>query len=368
MSINGGWAGAKNILCVRLDSMGDVLMTSPAIRALKESRPDRMISLLTSSAGAGCVPLIEEIDQTLIYDPPWMKASAHASNAELDRQMIERLRHPGFDAAVIFTTFSQSPLPAALMAFLADIPLRLAYCRENPYQLLTDPLPETDRAEDGFGMRHEVRRQLDLVASIGSMTANESITLRVAPAALERAQHLLVEARLNPTRPWLIIHPGASAVSRRYPARSFAESADLLADQHGFQILFTGSPPELELIERIRRLMRAPSCSVAGKLNVEELAATISAAPLLICNNSGPAHIAAGVRTPVVDVYALTNPQHMPWMVPHRTLYHDVPCHFCYKSTCPMEHHNCLRLVAPQTLVDAVLQLRKEARVSAQAG
>lgn len=341
-------------------------MTSPAMRALKQGQPGRILTLFTSTAGAAAASLLEEIDQTIVYDPPWMKASPAAPTSDADHQVIERLKHPGFDAAVIFTTFSQSPLPAALMASLADIPLRLAYCRENPYHLLTEWLPETDSEQNGFTMRHEVRRQLDLVTSVGSVPADESIKLRVLPAALERARLVLTELGMDLARPWLIMHPGASAASRRYPAESFAEAAQLLAGSHGIQLLFTGTAPELALVESIRGALSLPSFSLAGRLTLEDLAAVISLAPLLVSNNSGPVHIAAGVGTPVVDLYALTNPQHTPWMIPHRTLYHDVPCRFCYKSTCPMGHHDCLRKVPPQALVQAALELM-QARVHSQA-
>lgn len=78
---------------------------------------------------------------------------------------------------------------------------------------------------------------------------------------------------------------------------------------------------------------------------------------MLVGNNSGPAHIAAAVGTPVVDLYALTNPQHTPWMVPSRVLNHDVPCKYCYKSVCPMQHHHCLTLVEPARVVAAVQEL-----------
>ncbi len=359
MSSEWNWQGAKNILCVRLDSLGDVLMTSPAIRALKETQPDRIIALLTSSAGAGVAPLLDEIDQTIVYNAPWMKASAPALHSEPELQVIERLKRPNFDAAIVFTTFSQNPLPAAHLAFLADIPLRLAYCRENPYQLLTHWVPESD-VDGGFAMRHEVRRQLDIVSMTGSVTADESIRLHVGEAAMERAHRLLADAGIDIARPWLIVHPGASAPSRRYPAESFATAAQQLADQYDFQIVFTGTGREAGLIEIIRERMRAPSFSLAGKLSVEALAAVISLAPLLISNNTGPVHIAAGVQTPVVTLYALTNPQHTPWMLPHRTLYHEVPCSFCYKSICPMGHHNCLRLVPPQAVVEAALSLLAE--------
>src|SRR5512142_368383 len=110
MSHEKEWRNTKNILCVRLDSLGDVLMTTPAIRALKESRIGRRITLLASKSGAKAASLVGEIDQVIEYDPPWMKASLPSLNSEPEFQMIERLKNGNFDAAVIFTTFSQSPL------------------------------------------------------------------------------------------------------------------------------------------------------------------------------------------------------------------------------------------------------------------
>jgi ADP-heptose:LPS heptosyltransferase len=103
--------------------------------------------------------------------------------------------------------------------------------------------------------------------------------------------------------------------------------------------------------------MAAPSLSLVGQLDLPELAALLQLAPVVIGNNSGPAHIAAAVGTPVVDLYALTNPQHTPWGVPSHVLYHDVPCKYCYRSVCPEGHHNCLQKVEPETVVAAVLTL-----------
>jgi len=363
MSGERGWQNANNILCVRLDSLGDVLMTSPAFRALKEGGTDRKITLLTSKSGGAIAPLIPEVNGTMIYDPPWMKASQPAQDSKAEFRMIEQLKKYEFDAAVIFTTFSQSPLPAALMAFMADIPLRLAHCRENPYSLLTDWAPETDH----FGqaeVRHEVRRQLDLVATVGSRTTNESISLQVSPQALESARNWLAKIGLELGKPWLVLHPGATAPSRRYPPQGFAKAAGTLASAYGFQVLFTGTEPEAELVETIRTSMEADSFSLVGELDLEEFSALLSQAPLLISNNTGPVHIAAAFGTPVVDLYALTNPQHTPWHVPHRTLFHDVACKFCYKSICPMGHHNCLRLVTPEAVVAAALDLLEEVKFS----
>lgn len=351
------WEKSKNILCVRLDSMGDVLMTSPAIRALKKARRGRKITLLTSPAGAEVAQLIPEIDEVLVYEAPWMKSTPPRFNSSYDLQMIQVIKKRQFDAAVIFTVFSQSPLPAAFMAYQANIPLRLACSRENPYQLLTDWVLET---EPNKNIRHEVRRQLDLVASIGCTLTDERLHIHVKQTDLSTAENVLASHLDGGNLPWLIIHPGASAPSRRYPVEGYAIVVQQLYEKYGFISVLTGGKGEVDLVEAIRTMANVPSISLAGQLTVAELAGVLSKAPLMISNNTGPAHLAASVGTPIVDLYALTNPQHAPWGVPSRVLSHDVPCKFCFKSICPLGHHNCLRLVRPARVISAVCDLLQE--------
>jgi ADP-heptose:LPS heptosyltransferase len=252
------------------------------------------------------------------------------------------------------------------MAYLADIPLRLAHCRENPYQHLTHWVAETDPGEDGR-MRHEVRRHLDLVAAIGSTTERELLSLQVPENAYRRVRRILAGQGLDLSCPWVVIHAGATAASRRYRPEGFAQVGRELAAIHGMQVVFTGDLHEVPLVEEVRNLMAHPSITLAGRLSLADFSALIALAPLLISNNTGPVHIAAAVGTPVVDIYALTNPQHTPWGIPHRLLYHDVPCKYCYKSVCPMGHHDCLRLVSPEMVVQAALELAGEKEISSEA-
>jgi len=100
--------------------------------------------------------------------------------------------------------------------------------------------------------------------------------------------------------------------------------------------------------------------SLAGRTTLAELAALLARAALVIANNSGPMHLAASVGVPVVALYALTNPQHTPWGVACRVLSHDVPCRYCYRSTCPELHHDCLRRVPPDAVVAAARELLDE--------
>lgn len=358
MSHSDSWSQAEKVLCVRLDALGDLVMTSPAMRALKRSRPGRQLALLTSPAGAAVAGLIPDLEEVIVYEAPWMKASPARPGAELDFAMIERIRAARFDAAVIFTVYSQNPLPPALFCYLAEIPLRLAHCHENPYHLLTDWVPDPEPQQL---VRHEVRRQLDLVATVGARIDDERLCLRVPREARRRVRERLSELGLDHTVPWVLMHPGSTAPSRRYPPESFAKAAQRLVTEHGIPVVFTGTQGEVALVESIREAMGAPSYSLAGKLDIAELTALIELAPVLVSNNTGPVHLAAAVGTPVVDLYALTNPQHTPWAVSNRVLFHDVPCRYCYKSTCPEGHHDCLRLVPPSLVVEAAIELLRRA-------
>ncbi|WP_053059685.1 glycosyltransferase family 9 protein [Pandoraea faecigallinarum] len=347
------WRAARRILCVRLDNMGDVLMTTPAMRALRQSGSGRHLTLLTSSAAAKLAPYLNMVDDVWAYDAPWVKHPVVAS-ADADLAIVDKLRAARFDAAVIFTVYSQSPLPAAMMCRLAGIPLRLAHCRENPYALLTDRIVET---EPHSGTRHEVVRQLALVQSVGAIASDERLGFAVQRQDRRAIAELLASVgNGHASGRWLVIHPGASAPSRRWPVERFAEAgAQLARDFDGVAV--TGGQDEHALVATVCARIGKKALPLAGALSLGRLAALIERADLLVANNTGPVHIAAAVGTPVVDLYALTNPQHRPWQVPHRVLNVDVPCRNCYRSECAVPGHPCLSGVSPDAVVAAARHL-----------
>ena len=351
------WRDARRVLAVRLDNIGDVLMTTPALAALRESLPEARLTLLASPAGAALAPNMPMVDDAIAYRAPWV---AHPDIAELpvgadDRALVERLAAGRFDAAVVFTTCTQSALPAALACALAGIPERLAHCRENPYRLLTVWAPETDAIAPG--MRHEVERQLQLVARVGCATADERLRFTLRPGDLARLAKACDGTGFDPGRPYVVVHPGASAPSRRWPAERFGAAAADLARATGRSVVFTGGADEQALVAAARDACRVPSWSFAARLGLGAFAALIAGADLLMTNNSGPVHIAAALGTPVVDCYALTNPQHTPWHVAARVLSREVPCRDCLKSVCPQGHHGCLLGVTTEDVVQAALDL-----------
>ncbi|HTI17479.1 MAG TPA: glycosyltransferase family 9 protein [Trinickia sp.] len=352
----------KRILCVRLDRLGDVLMTTPAIHALRAAAPERHITLLTSSVGAKLAPFLDDVDEVIAYDAPWHGVTAQ-HDPTTDMAMIRALRERRFDAAVIFTFYSQSPLPSAMLCYLAGIARRLAHCRENPYQLLTDWVWEP---EPQCGVRHEAERQLQLVARIGATSTETRMRFKISPRLRRSLTRRLVVHGLSPCGPWFVIHPGASAASRRYPPERFGEVAARLVRLSPLPILLTGTRDERDLIRNVidcaGSAAQARLHDLSGELDIGELGALIERACVLIANNSGPVHLASALGTPVVDLYALTNPQHTPWQTEHRMLFRDVECRWCYRGVCPKGHHACLLGVPPAEVASAALELAAKHR------
>jgi lipopolysaccharide heptosyltransferase II len=357
------WRDVRRLLALRTDNLGDLLMTTPALAALREGLPRAHITLLGSPSGAAMAPHLPMVDEVWTCRPPWMPGCDDdgAAPGQAEQALVERLAAGNFDAAVIFTVCTQSALPAALVCRMAGIGQRLAHCRENPYALLTDWVPDRDVVADG--MRHEVARQLALVAAIGCTTADDALRFPVSAADQRRARVRLAAEGVDGTRPFVLLHPGATAASRRWPAERFGRVAAAMA-QCGWPAVLCGGADERALLSEARAAMAqqgaAPAPIVDGDLSLGELAALIDAAALLIANNSAPAHLAAALGTPVVDLYALTNPQHTPWRGRSRVLSHDVPCRWCLKSVCPEGHHACLRNVDEAAVVDAAQALLRE--------
>lgn len=346
------WSQVRRLLVVRLDNLGDVLMSTPALRAVRDTRPDMHVTLLASPAGAAAAEALPLIDEVIAFRAPWVKHDSD-EGVDAERALIDVLAARSFDAAIIFTVHSQSALPAALLLRLAGIPLRMAHCRENPYGLLTDWLREP---EPHAIQRHEVERQLALVGAAGfRLAGDDRLQLEIGDAARVGIKRRLIRAGVDLSRPYVVVHPGASAPSRRWPPADFGRAADLLAHDH--QIVLAGGSADAPLVDQMLAAMHAPATVLVDELSVVELAALIEGARVLLCNNSAPAHIAAAVGTPVVVLYALTNPQHTPWRVPARVMYRDVPCRNCMKSECPLGHHECLLGVRPAQVAAAAREL-----------
>lgn len=313
------WQHCKHILIVRADNMGDVIMSTPAIKAIKQTFNCK-ITLLTSTMGGLIKGLIKEIDDYIIFNTPWIKAPQTAT-AERCFELVNILKAKQFDAAVIFTVYSQSALPAALVCLMAGIPLRLAYSRENPYDLLTHWLPDE---EPYRFIKHQVERDLQLVQHIGAVTGNSRLLLNITQDAVHSACSKLQTLNIDVTKPYIILHPGVSEEKRQYPLTLWIEAGKALAQQYNYPLLITGANAEMPVASAIQQGIGSNSTVVAGLLTIAEFAALLKQAALVVTVNTSTVHFAAATQTPQVVLYALTNPQHTPWQSPAEVLYFPV--------------------------------------------
>ncbi|HEY8971046.1 MAG TPA: glycosyltransferase family 9 protein [Puia sp.] len=298
----------RNILCIRADNMGDVIMSGPAMRALKASFQAR-ITLLTSKMGSLAAPHLAEIDDLITADVPWVK-TGHLPTPGECFVLLENIKSRKFDLVVIFTVYSQSALPAAMLSYLAGIPRRLAYCRENPYYLLTDWVPDKEPYTE---IVHQVERDLSLVESIGAKALDDRLHVTYSPAARKSALHRAALTGVDVRRPWILLHPGVSDKKREYPVQYWIEAATLLHRELGMQLVITGSGKEVPLAGEIQRGVSFPVYSLAGELSMDEFIGFVSESALVISVNTSTAHIAAALKRPLIVLYARTNPQHTPW-------------------------------------------------------
>ncbi|HEY9007356.1 MAG TPA: glycosyltransferase family 9 protein [Ohtaekwangia sp.] len=360
------WDTCRKILCVRLDNIGDVIMSSPAIRALKESFYSS-ITVMTSSAGGDAARLIPGVDDVITVDVPWVKL--HSSPDRYDH-ILQLLRAKQFDAAVIFTVYSQSALPAAVLLSMANIPLRLAYCRENPYGLLSHWLPD----EEPYTLiRHQVMRDLFLVRSVGAKVKDDRLTLNLPDQAWTSAKAKLQKAGVDDTKPFILLHPGVSEKKREYPQRSWMDVTRQAADLFKVPLLLTGATGEEDYTTKIERSLPGKAFSVAGMFSLDEFIMLVRYARLVVTVNTSTAHIAAATQTPVVVLYALTNPQHAPWKVPAAILPFDISESMRSRNEVIRYVHDHyyrepVPMVTPEEVVKAMQVLLEQSGIHAHTG
>jgi ADP-heptose:LPS heptosyltransferase len=332
------------VLAVRQDSLGDVLLAGPALRAM--SRAPGPLTLLCGRRGAAAAHLLPGVDETLVWTAPWIDPEPGAVSREDCRRLISSIEARAPREAVIFTSFHQSPLPTALLLRLAGVPRIAAIGIDYPGSLLD----VRHRVPDDV---HEVERALSLAGAAGHTLAPAdegglAVRLEAEPPPL-------------PDEPFFVVHPGASVPARAWEPERWAELAALLAGR-GHRVVVTGSLEELALTRFVAA--GAPGAiNLGGVCDLGDLAAVLARAGAVAVANTGPAHLAAAVGTPVVSLFAPTVPavRWRPWRVPHELLQREVPCAGCRAHECPVVGHPCLAAVAP---VEAAEGLRTAAAAS----
>jgi ADP-heptose:LPS heptosyltransferase len=345
------------VLVARQDSAGDVLLAGPAVRAVAAGAG--RVTLLCGPRGREAAALLPGVDEVLVRHAAWIDATPEQVTRAAGEELVDTLAGLAVDQALVLTSFHQSPLPLALLLRMAGVHTIAAISVDYPGSLL-DVRHVVD--EDV----HEVERALSLAATLGYRLPDGDdgrLAVRCPPAP--------AASPVGGDGPYVVVHPGAAAPARAWSADRHAALVDALAAA-GRWVVVTGGQDERALTARVAGPARPDRgvTDLGGRLDLAGLAELLEGADALVAGNTGPAHLAAAVGTPVVSLFAPVVPavRWRPWKVPHVLLGdQQAACAGTRARTCPIPGHPCLDGVPVAEVVAAVERLAP-ARTQAEVG
>lgn len=336
----------RHCLAVRLDNAGDVLLAGPAVRAIAAACG--RVTMLAGPRGADAARLLPGVDEVMVWQAPWVAFDPPPVEPAMLAGLTSQIAARGCTEAVIFTSSHQSPLPTALVLRLAGIHRIAALSVDYPGSLLD--------------VRY--RRDADIPEPERALALARAAGYELPPGddgALAVRRPLPGAGALTGAGPYVVLHPGASAPARRWPASRWAEAAALLAGR-GQRVMLTGGAGEQALTAAVARgIPGGQLTDLGGRTSLAELAAVLAGADAVLVANTGVAHLAAAVGTPVVSLFAPVVPaaRWAPYGVPV-TLLGDqhAPCRDSRAVRCPVPGHPCLTGVSAEVACRALEELR----------
>lgn len=324
-------------MVARLDAAGDVVLAGPAVRAIAARA--RSVTMLVSGAGAQAAAQLPGVDAVVTVTAPWIDPQPGPISRSDVLALADAIAGADADEAVILTSWHQSALPTALAMRMAGVPRITAYSEDYPGSLLDVRVAPPDGV-------HEVTRNLALAGAAGfpQPTGDDGLLRLTGVGRPSR----------DPRR--VVLHPGTAAPARAWPATRFAALGRALA-REGLRVVVTGSDAEAGLTRYV-----ADACGgvdLGGRTDLAGLARVMAGAAATAVANTGPAHVAAAVGTPVAWVHAPTVPAAAwhPWGVRHEVLSAPVPCAGCHARHCPHAGHPCMAAITVDAVTAAMRRL-----------
>ncbi|MFA5069626.1 MAG: lipopolysaccharide heptosyltransferase II [Candidatus Omnitrophota bacterium] len=283
----------KRILIIEPNWLGDILFTTPSIRALRSSRPDAFIAVM---AHPRCAQMLEGnpcVDRLILFDerPIYAKLIKKAL-------LIRELRNMKFDTVISFHR-SMSKL---FFACLAGIPRRLGYYTRKRSWLLTDPL-----AEDEMPL-HRVEYYLKILKNSGIDCDDKDYEFHIPDAVLKDAVSVMLAAGLDSGEDYFVINPGGNWDQKRWPAHRYCALCHRLHEIYGLKILITGAEKDIPLAAGIIGPDKGFMINMCGKTSLKQLACIMRMSSLVVSNDTGPMHIAISQKAPVLALFGPTCP------------------------------------------------------------
>ncbi|MGP3913525.1 glycosyltransferase family 9 protein [Nonomuraea sp. 10N515B] len=341
--------GRGRVLVARLDDAGDVLLTGPAVRAVRTLAEE--VVFLAGPNGRAAAELLPGLDHVVEWQAPWIDHTPPPVSKAHVAGLVGRLH--GIDEAVVLTSFHQSALPLALLLRLAGVRRITAISNDYPGSLLD--------------VRHVVDESLDVPEAERMLAVARAAGFELPPGddgklAVQRplpdidkfTGHLPSVGADAGKSTYVVVHPGTSAPARTWPAEKHRQAVRELA-QDGHRVVVTGTERDLTAY-----VAGDHAADLGGATTLGELAAVLEHASVLVAGNTGPAHLAAAVGTPVVSLFAPVVPaaRWAPYGVPAVLLGdQQAPCKDSRARTCPIPGHPCLSQVTSEQVVKAVREL-----------
>jgi len=349
----------QKILVVQPSWVGDAVMATPTLRAVRELFPDSHISYLMRRYVKQLYSGMPWADQIISYRTGKTKSKTGKGLFELSA----RLRAGKFDLAILLPNSFKS----ALLCKMANIPRIFGYERDGRGFLLTDRLlPVKDKGK--FVPSPMINTYLGLARYLGSKTRDLKMELFVTDSDRREALEVFKRSGLDTALdrpaaagqpPLVLLNPGAQyGAAKLWKSEYFAELADRFVQDLGATVLLSSAPRERAIVESIRKQMKhdAVDLSTAG-MTLGSLKEIVRRCDLMVTNDTGPRHIAAAMNVPVVTIFGPTHPEWTEIYYPReRQVAVKVFCGPCQKKVCPLDHR-CMTQVTPGMVWEACGQL-----------
>lgn len=340
----------RNIVILRTDRIGEVLLSTPVIEVLEIRFPKAKISFVTSSYAEGVVSNRDDLDEILIFSTVGTKVSVRKALS-----LSRKLRSRNFDLAVVL-----NPHKALHVAvFLAGIPYRIGFDRK--WGVLLSHKIEDRRDE---GRMHEVNYNLALLQTLGIRQKDIAPTMNVSAEDRDYLESVIARFNIDWDNKIVAIHTGTSNPAKQWPVENFTELIRRLISSANLNIVLVGDKGERVMCEKIiSEVGRSRVFNLAGLLTVRQLAALFKWADLMITNDNGPMHIAAAVDKKVIAIFGRNIPgvsptRWAPYGKGHIIFHKDPGCSPCYDKNCPYSF-KCLNNITPDEVFEATQKILK---------
>lgn len=339
----------KRILIRGVNWVGDAIMTTPAVAAVRENFPDAHIAVLAKKWVAPVYAEHPAVDEVIVLD----KDGPHKGIKGLFR-IAGEIRKKRFDLAVLF----QNAIEAALIVRLAGVPVRMGYDTDARGFLLNRKVklrPEDKKI-------HETEYYLRILTRSGLKGEWSKPVFHLSPDAVQQALNVLKDVGIPADSFILGLAPGAAyGPAKQWPAERYAAAADrILEEKNGSAVIF-GSKGEAQVAETLQNHMTRRVVNLAGETDLTTAAALIKTCGLFLTNDSGLMHMAAAVDAPIVAIFGSTNPETTsPADGRFIMIRREVECSPCLKPTCEQPSHKCMELVTVDDVVEASFRLLKK--------